>query len=394
MQNFWENKNWESDDKHLQEMQAMPFYRPFAPVHLRPGIYSIRGPRQIGKSSWLKTLLSEACKIVSPKEIYFQSCENILDYQELHEILQINKKSKFIFLDEVTFISEWSRPIKYLVDHGYKGTIVVTGSNLIDLRIGADRMPGREGHGEDLLLLPMTFFEYQEARKQAQWQPLEREVALLRYFRVGGFPMAIAEAGDNTTKTTKSLKVIEKWILGDVAKVKKNELYVKDILSQVAMTMTSAMSNNKLAQRTQVGSHHSVADYMGLLEDMFVLRTLHSIDPNTGAYRFKKEKKYYLTDPLIVRLAMAWMGLDDSEIDDAILAEMVAHEHLCRKFSRFGFLTSPKGGEVDFFAFKKWAIEVKWSLNNFNLSSTYKNLHLPFKCVWSKQNFLEDWPPQ
>lgn len=392
MQNFWKNKNWEKEDKHFIGMKEMPFQRPFATVNLKPGLYSIRGPRQIGKSSWLKTLLSAACKNTSADDVYFQSCENISDYQELHELLQIHKKSKFIFLDEITFIPEWSRPIKHFIDQGYKGCIVVTGSNMLDLRQGADRMPGREGAGEDLLLLPMTFSEYLSARKQARWKELSSQDSLSRYFRIGGFPIAVAEAGENSTKTKKSLRTIEKWILGDVAKANKNELYAKDVLSQVTMTMTSNMSTSKLAQRTQIGSHHSIADYLHLLEDMFVLRSLYSIDPNTGAFRFKKEKKYYLTDPLIVKLALQWLGLDENEIEESVLAEMVAHEHLCRRFNRFGFLTSAKGGEVDFFAYKKWALEVKWSLNNFQLSKTYKDLTLPYKKVWSKENFLQDWP--
>lgn len=392
MQNFWKNSGWEREDKHLLDIQKMPFQRPFARVDLRPGLYSIRGPRQIGKSSWLKTLLSQACINFSAADVYFQSCENISDFHELHEILQIHKRAKIIFLDEVTFIPDWSRPIKHFIDQGYKGAIVVTGSNMIDLRRGADRMPGRDGAGEDLLLLPMTFLEYQDARKQANWKQLSLEEGLLRYFHVGGFPIAIAEAGESSTKTKKSLRTIEKWVLGDIAKVNKNELYGKGILSQVAVTMSSNMSTSKLAQRTQVGSHHSIADYLALLEDMFVLRTLYSIDPNTGSYRFKKEKKYYLTDPLIVKLAMEWLGLDENEIEDAVIAEMVAHEHLCRKYNRFGFLTSAAGGEVDFYAYKKWAIEVKWSMNNFQLSKTYKNLTVPFKRVWAKENLLQDWP--
>ena len=392
MQNFWENKNWEKQDKHLIDLENRPFRRPFPHVQLQSGVTTLRGPRQIGKSSLMKTILLEACQKTSPGNIIFESCENIENGKELHEWLQLHRKKKYIFLDEVTFVKEWSRPIKHLIDSGYSGTIVVTGSHVMDLRQGVDRMPGREGLGEDILLLPMNFWEYQSMRKQAGWSQLSHQEELEKYFHVGGFPIAVTEAGASSSKVKHSLKTIEKWILGDVVKAGKNELYAKDILSQVALTMGSTMSLQKLAQRTQVGSHHTVSEYLNMFEDMFVLRSLYSIDPNTGAYRFKKEKKYYLTDPLILRLALHWVGLDDGEIDDSILAEMVAHEFLRRKFDRMGFLTSSKGGEVDFYQYKKWAIEIKWTHDIKNLSKTYKDLILPYKKIWGKENFLEDSP--
>lgn len=100
----------------------------------------------------------------------------------------------------------------------------------------------------------MDFNEYLKARRDAGWKTLPRVEALEKYFRIGGFPLAVAEAGENSTKTTKTEKLIEKWILGDIAKIGKNEDYTRDILSQVVQTMTTPMSFHKLAQRTQVGS--------------------------------------------------------------------------------------------------------------------------------------------
>lgn len=391
MQLFWENENWEKQDKHFLGLKNMPFERDFPDMDLRSGLYSIRGPRQIGKSSWLKRLLKQACNTASPTECFFLSCENLTDFKELAETLEIFKKRRFIFLDEVTFVKDWARPIKHLIDSGFNGTIVVTGSNTYDLRKGVDRMPGREGFGQDLFLLPMNFQEYLKARRDANWKTLEKTEALEKYFRIGGFPLAIAEAGESSTKTSKTEKLVEKWILGDIAKIGKSENYTRDIISQIVQTMTSAMSSHKLAQRTQVGSHHTIADYLQVLEDMFVVKTLNSIDPNTGAFRFKKEKKFYLTDPIYTKLGLRWLGLDTDDIESSVLAEQVAHEHLSRKFGRIGFLTSSKGGEVDFYAYKKWAVEVKWSEIPSNFSAAYKNLIVPKKIIWAKENFLNDF---
>jgi predicted AAA+ superfamily ATPase len=53
---FWEKEGWEEEDPHLKKMKSMPFHRPFPFIPEKPGLYIIRGPRQIGKSSWLKTV--------------------------------------------------------------------------------------------------------------------------------------------------------------------------------------------------------------------------------------------------------------------------------------------------------------------------------------------------
>lgn len=390
MQLFWEKLNWQNEDKHFLGVRSMPFRRAFHSIDLMPGFYSIRGPRQIGKSSWLKYLLKQACELSRPDNCLFLSCEIVEDYKELSEILTLFKNRKYIFLDEITFVKDWARSIKHLIDSGYDGAIVVTGSNTSDLRKGVDRMPGREGFGQDLLLLPMDFFEFLEAKKNAGWVIDSKSNELENYFRIGGFPLAVAEAGEASHRTSKTEVLIEKWILGDIAKLGKSESYTKDIISQIVQTLTSAMSTSKLAQRTQVGSHHTIADYIQTLEDMFVLKTLHSVDPDTGAFRFKKEKKYYFTDPLYIKLGLKWLGLEKNNIESSFISEQVAHEYLSRKYERIGFLNTSKSGEVDFFAYKNWALEVKWTDIPTNISKAYKDLVVPKKSIWTKDTFFNE----
>jgi len=392
MEHFWEKPGWQEKDKHLVALGRMPFRRPFPKISLKKGFYTLRGPRQIGKSSWLKTMLYNSCKKYGAHKVFFNSCENISDYKELNEILKIYQKRQFLFLDEITFIKDWYRPVKHLIDSGYNGVIAVTGSTLVDLRKGADRLPGREGEGLDFKLLPMDFEEFLKAWGDAGFEKISRLDALEKYLKIGGFPIALAEAKSNSTKILKTEKIIEKWIIGDILKFGYQEAYAKDLMSQIAQTMTTPLSANKLSSRTQIGSHHTVNQYISLLEDLFAIRTLYSIDPDTGAFRFKKEKKYYFTDPVLVRISMKWLGLSINDIENSILAEMVVHEFLRRRFEHLGFLSSKKMGEVDFYAYKKWAIELKWSTDIKNLSKLYKDLVLPFKRVWTQENIFKDLP--
>ena len=78
---FWKNRDWEKEDPHLKSLDSMPFQRPFPFVpelNNEKGLYIIRGPRQVGKTSWLKKILSEHAK--KGADCYYISCEEIENY--------------------------------------------------------------------------------------------------------------------------------------------------------------------------------------------------------------------------------------------------------------------------------------------------------------------------
>lgn len=183
---FWEKSGWEEQDKHLLALKNSPFRRPFPELELNstPAFYVLRGPRQVGKSSWLKTILSNYGRST---EAFYLSCENIESYRELSVILQSIRSSRsLILLDEVSFVKDWSRAVKHELDSGYAGIMIVTGSHAADLRAGADTMPGRFGSGRELTLLPMDFAESVRCRQQAGWPELSRPEQLKLFFKVGG----------------------------------------------------------------------------------------------------------------------------------------------------------------------------------------------------------------
>jgi uncharacterized protein len=383
MRNFWEKTGWERDDKHLNMMRQMPFHREFPKIQLGPGLYSIRGPRQIGKSSWLKTMLAS----LPPQQSFFLSCENLMDHKDLAQVLHSSEDRQFIFLDEVTFVKEWWRAVKHHIDRFGNVTIVVTGSHALDLRSGFDRMPGRWAANGEIELLPMDFFEFQKMREQARWPRLQRADELELYFKVGGFPTSLLESGPEGKDPILARETYRRWLLGDLEKIGKQEQYLKELVFQLAETMGSTLSLQKLAQRTQIGSHNTAQDYVEVLESCFAMKTLFNLDYSTGRPRFRKEKKFYFRDPLLYWIAYEWVGLPAPPNANEKLAEMVAHEFLCRREKNFGYYQDRKG-EIDFYQHQKWAIEVKWQKIVQGLSATYKNLPLLDKKIWSVDNFL------
>ena len=385
---FWEKTGWEDEDKHLKSLQQAPFARPFKPLVLRQGLQIIRGPRQIGKSSWMKQLLSQAC--AAQKKCFFYACDDLEDFRELNNVLQPQLKNcEYIFLDEITFVKNWWRCLKKIIDSGYSGKIVITGSNTFDLRKGMDSMPGRwaKGGGE-YVLLPMDFFEWKSMKKIAGW-PLHNSVKDLEdYFRIGGFPIALREAGADNKNPKESKHTLWRWILGDCLRRGKQEKFLKELLIELAGLHTGRISYHKLAQKTQIMSYNTVHEYVNLLEDCFALKILYALDPNTAKTQYKKDKKFYFRDPLIFHMAHELSPQQKQAEHYEKLAELVAHEWLVQNKQNFGYFSSTKG-EVDFYSPQQWAIEVKWSDVPKNLSKAYHQLILPQKKVWCKSNFFE-----
>lgn len=383
---FWKNANWWLEDKHLLTLDKGPFKREYPAISLSPGVTLIRGPRQIGKSTWMKFLLKKHSQMGN--SCFFYSCEDLNDHKDLSALIDSYPEVEFYFLDEVTFVKEWWRSIKKATDSSLNKKFILTGSNSYDLKFGLDLMPGRwaKGTGE-MFLLPMDFDEWCEMRSQAKWPQLSRLDGLRLYMKTGGFPTALAESGAEGKYPAEAIKIYRRWIEGDVVKLKRQPQYMMELIGQIAKSMGSSLSMQTLAKNTQMMSYHTAQDYISILEHAFAVRVLYAYNPEKDTFQMKKDKKLYFTDPLIYWVALDWSGIKTPEHFESQLAETIVCEKLMRRTKRIGYY-SDQNGEVDFVSAKDWAIEVKWAPTTGNLSKAFKNLLIANKKVWTQENFL------
>jgi uncharacterized protein len=142
-------------DPNLKTLSEQPLvFHPPLLKHLPrtvPGIYTITGGRQIGKTTvlklWMADLLSNG---IPPSRIAYLSGELIDDHHSLVRLLtDMLKEGKsesiaFVLVDEVRYIREWDRGVKYLADAGLlrKAVLLLTGSDSAMLRDARSRFPG------------------------------------------------------------------------------------------------------------------------------------------------------------------------------------------------------------------------------------------------------------
>lgn len=359
-------------------------------------IYILRGPRQIGKTTLLKTLTQKLLSAeIFHRNIFYFSCNLIATYSELVEALNLylnwirskNQQRIFILLDEISFVKDWQRGIKHLADLGKfrHATLILTGSHAVDLKKSSERLPGRRGKSADVdkFLLPMTFSEYMRTvapalygkmgleKKRAFSFPNLLDLAVFQqeldthfqnYLLTGGFPLAV-----NALNATQSIppyvyQTYLQWILGDLSKLGKQQHYFRQIARKLIDSLTTPLSWQALVKTTDIGSHNTVIDYIEHLESSFIVSPFYCVDMNNRLPAYRKNKKIYFADPFIFHTLHGWIKdsaapfqLAEQQVFDSVamskLVENTVGIHLARNHTGVYYWQNRK--EIDFIVVRR-----------------------------------------
>ena len=371
---WWKYVPFEDIDKHLSELRNWPlrFRRRRLPLE-EGSIYLLRGPRQVGKTTLMKEQISELIKEnVDPDSILYYPCDYLHSRRELRNIIEYhverNRRAEnlFIFLDEITYLQDWSREIKAQVDAGLlqRATLVLTGSGAAHLKREAEQLPGRGLEGNHYLLLPLTFREFliqaseyicdhlqpevkrslHEARKRLenitlspdedlgkQREQIERIVPygpdidffLRMYLLTGGFPQAINRFYKNGLQLIEdeAYAVMAKTILGDFSKRGREESLARQILEGILRRYGTRFSYTTLSGDVDA-TRPTVIQYLDAMNDSLLTQTLYSIDFQRETARYKADKKVYFTDPFIFHSVNAFTkGVEGFPLSKEVLEE-------------------------------------------------------------------------
>lgn len=324
---WWESKHLILEDKKLLELEKLKF-KYFHPViknfpATKDVIFTLRGPRRIGKTTLIKIIIKKLLlteKRISRENVFYYPCDLVQNYKELYYILKeyltitdaASTGRRFIFLDEISFVSEWQRAIKSLVDSflTQNATILITGSSIIDLSVSSERLPGRRGlvFSPDINFYPLSFNEYilltdpqlaDDLVRTPMRKLAKADLALMNYLISGGFPQTINEYLANGFVSSTTYEIIINWIEGDLHKAGKSSRVAQEIIRNIEKHQSTPVSFYQLAKESGVASHATVQEYLETLERMFtiVICPYYSIDQKRSDSR--KNKKIYFTDPFI-----------------------------------------------------------------------------------------------
>jgi len=377
-------------------------------ISLKPFSFNIViGPRQAGKTTAIKIMIKKLLKEYTPKQIFYFNCDELSSYEDIIKLirayLDIRKeegiKNSIIILDEITSPANWTKAIKSIMDKGLLelDIIIATGSNSIRIKREAEYFPGRRGNGKDVILLPLSFRDFVKVHDPKLIEKIpaiidfnnlnniskaanyldELNKYLKRYMQIGGFPLAINEEKNNF----EAKKAYKDGIISDILKVGGDVNKAKETIITIISKMPSHFSYNNIGK--DIGnSSKTVESYANMFEDLYVSIVLKHVDISSKTFKYGKNKKIALVDPLLFTIFKEWT-LSDVKIDESILAESIAASHIARLDiselsigNNIGYWSN--GTEVDVVVRgKRLGFEVKWS-ESIDISK-YKKIEPHFK---------------
>jgi len=393
MNPWWRDPEEIYVDKHIVTFEKSTFkyypeklFKEILPE--RPGVYTIRGPRQIGKTTFLKFYIKGLIeKGVNPSNIFFFTCDGINDRFELIETLKIyfqifkknTDKIRYLFIDEITTIEDWQKSIKYLVDIGLLDNclVVLTGSSAYDLKRSSERLPGRKDHGKDLVYIPITFREFLGSLGiSVGGKTMEEILSLsiddlkilylknaflkeyfLKYLNTGGFPKVIDDFLKRGTISETTKGIYRDFILGDAEKYLGSRRNILDIFRKLPDVVGQRFSWNSLVDlfTGAIESVDTIQKYFEYLGYSFILANVFFVDISKKSIRPKKQKKTYPSDKIIAEIISEISG---KEIELPRLIEMFTLRHLIKDedlvqhgmnlYDGPFFWYSNRGNEIDF----------------------------------------------
>ncbi len=247
----------------------------------------IYGPRQVGKTTILLNFLKKTelkYRLETGDNIFLQ---NNLPSYDINQLNDFVANIDLLAIDEAQNIPDIGRILKSLVDQNPNIIIIVTGSSSFDLhgQIG-EPLTGRK---KTITLYPISQFELKNHLSSH-----DIKINLENYLIYGSYPEVIT-AKNNIEKREIITEIAQSYLLKDILAFEKikNPKVLINLLRLMALQLGSEVSLNELATNLKVDVK-TVAKYLDLLEQGFVIKSLNGFSRNLRKEITKKNKYYFL----------------------------------------------------------------------------------------------------
>jgi len=324
-------------------------------------IVVISGIRRCGKSTLLKQLSLRL------KDFYYINFEderlldfNLEDFNNLLVVWKKNFNSKNILMDEIQNVDNWELFVARLREEGYKVFITGSNSKLLSSEL-ATRLTGRYFL---IKLYPFSFKEFLSLKKinyDILTSNIKAKILKLfdKYLFSGGFPDYIMYQDDEFLESTYR-DIIYKDIVArfKIREIKRFRQFTNFLFTNFAREV----NYNGIAEALKIKSANSVINYIGALEESYLIFELFKYDYSEKEH-YKGNKKIYVIDNGMRKK----ISFSFSEDRGRFLENMVFIELKRRRKEIFYFKNE---GECDFVINEKSkivnAIQVCSNLNAYN----------------------------
>jgi predicted AAA+ superfamily ATPase len=325
-------------------------------------ILLVTGPRQIGKTTLVKSLSSNS--------EYLNY--DLVEHREIFRNKDWSREKDLVIFDELHKMSKWKTWLKgiYDLEGTKKPAMVVTGSARLDIsRKMGDSLAGRHFLYR---LLPLDLKEIL-ANKIC-----DSSEAISRLMSVGGFPEPFLENSlefYNKWKRT-HLDVILRQDLLDLENT-TNIVKIEYLVELLRQRVGTVVSRDSLAKILEV-SPHTIKKWLDILENLYVIFSVATWSTSVDK-SLVKAKKYYFYDTGQVSgdIGASFENL----VAVSLLKYIYQQEDSGKSSLALYFLRNKLGQEIDFAVCSKQRplliLETKWNDSNpdtnFKAFSNFRN---------------------
>ena len=244
------------------------------------------GPRQVGKTTLLKMIVSD-----TKNKVLEWNCDEPDVRRRLTEPTSTELKAEIgdadlILIDEAQRIKNIGITLKLLIDNYPEKQVIATGSSAIEMSNSINEpLTGRK---YEYVMYPFSCEElFNEFGEQEERRMLERRLIY------GSYPEVVNNSGEERETLT---ELVGSYLYKDIFSfqdVRKPEI-IEQLLQALALQIGSEVSYNELGRLLGLNTA-TVQRYIDLLEKSYVVFHLRSFSRNVRS-ELKKSRKIYFYD--------------------------------------------------------------------------------------------------
>ena len=288
---------------HKIEAEARKYYFNFdfglSQLPTEPGLITIRGPRQYGKSTWLETELNKSVKAFGAASTFYLNGDELASaddltqrLEEVHSLYSPQAKIQRLFIDEITAVPQWEKSIKRVIDRGlFRDVLIVsTGSKAVDLRRGTERLPGRKGklQRSEFIFLPISYAEFKKCT-----QNILGEKSWIAYLLSGGSPLACNDICQFGVIPDYFVQLVRDWIFGELVATGRSRMNLTHVLRVLFEHGGNPLGYAKLSRDAGLANNTVASGYIEQLSDLLCVLPAWAWDTNKRTHIMRKPCKFH-----------------------------------------------------------------------------------------------------
>jgi uncharacterized protein len=286
-------------------------------------IMVIAGIRRCGKSTLLKQLSKQYDKFYylnfeDERLLNFESS----DFNHLLEIfMEIYGKCKTIFFDEIQNVFGWEKFVNRLFTEGYKVYVTGSNANLLSREL-ATALTGRHLKTE---LYPFSFKEYLAYNNVGSYNlALTSDRAKIKrqfsnYLKYGGFPEIVDSKDRNELR-----QLYQDILIKDLLvrfKIREDKSF-RELALYLMSNIGAQISFNNIKKILGLNSVSSVKNYVGYLEESYLLFSLFKYDYSLKKQIINDRKVYGIDSGMIQEVAFSFSKNSGRYLENLVFLEL------------------------------------------------------------------------